>query len=282
MLFDFKHHADASQPDAIAYAPDGKFPLETQSVNTSTSVCINSAVYTSWLLSKCLEKGVIAKRADFSHILDAASLHHSGQRAQIIVNCTGLGARNLRGTSPTPNPEDPTKPQGDPAVYPIRGQIVLVRNSPGMMVDSPVRLDTPMEVTYVMERGAGGGTILGGSYEPNRWDSAVDPNLASRIMSRAVEVVPSLVSKEAIANITGTEEEGKTGTDGLSIVRHGVGLRPSREGGARIESVKLGDVTIVHQYGHGGAGYQSSFGSARHAMQLIRESLENSGVRAKL
>ncbi|KAL9081962.1 MAG: hypothetical protein Q9159_006859 [Coniocarpon cinnabarinum] len=281
VLSDFKHHAEPSHPDAAPFVTDGRFPLDYKSVNTSTSVCINSAVYTSWLLSKCLEKGIIVRRADLSHLLDAGNLHHSSKAADVIVNCTGLGARNLKGVSSSANTADPTQPQGDAAVFPIRGQIVLVRNSPGMMVDSPVRLDTPTEVTYIMERAAGGGTILGGSYEPNRWDSAVDPNLSNRIMSRAIEIVPSLVSEEALEKISG-KKGGKKGVEGLSVIRHGVGLRPSREGGARIERVSMGRTIVVHQYGHGGAGYQSSFGTARHAIDLIKEGLDNQLATAKL
>lgn len=42
------------------------------------------------------------------------------------------------------------------------------------------------------------------------------------------------------------------------------GLRPGRKGGARVEvEGKIGGLWVVHSYGHAGAGYQSSFGSAK-------------------
>ena len=71
----------------------------------------------------------------------------------------------------------------------------------------------------------GGGTILGGCSQEGNWDSRFDPNLANRIMKRAVELCPSLTN-------------GK-GMEHLSIIRHGVGLRPLRLQGARIEREEI-------------------------------------------
>ena len=98
---------------------------------------------------------------------------------------------------------------------------------------------------------------MGGCLQKNNWDSQPDPNLAVRIMKRCVELVPALT-------------DGK-GTEGLSIIRHGVGLRPMREGGPRVEKEKISGIWVVHQYGHGGYGYQSSYGSAKAAAQLVEK-----------
>lgn len=65
----------------------------------------------------------------------------------------------------------------------------------------------------------------------------------------------------------------------LDIIRHGVGLRPVRRQGVRIEKEKIGDVTVVHNYGAGGAGYQSSYGCAQAAVDLVEEAL---GTRPRL
>jgi len=78
-------------------------------------------------------------------------------------------------------------------------------------------------------------------------------------MKRCVELCPALT-------------DGK-GIDALSIIRHGVGLRPMREGGPRVEKEKIGGLWVVHNYGHGGYGYQSSFGSAKAAVKLVNEAL---------
>jgi len=98
---------------------------------------------------------------------------------------------------------------------------------------------------------------LGGCLQKNNWESQPDPNLAVRIMKRCVELVPALT-------------DGK-GIDALSIIRHGVGLRPMREGGPRVEKEKIAGVWVVHQYGHGGYGYQSSYGSAKATVRLVEE-----------
>ncbi len=147
----------------------------------------------------------------------------------------------------------------DHSVVPARGQIVLVRNDAGKMLSFSGTDDGEDEACYIMTRAAGGGTILGGCYQKGNWESQPDPNLAVRIMKRAVAACPALT--------------GGKGIEALDVVRHGVGLRPVREGGTRIEKEKVGGVWVVHNYGAGGAGYQSSYGCARAAVSLVEEAL---------
>jgi len=64
----------------------------------------------------------------------------------------------------------------------------------------------------------------------------VDPNLAQRIAVKCVALAPELT-------------EGK-GIEALDIVRHNVGLRPSRHGGPRLELENIeGTGLVVHNYG---------------------------------
>jgi D-amino-acid oxidase len=100
------------------------------------------------------------------------------------------------------------------------------------------------EMNYMMTRALGGGTILGGCYQIGNWESQPDMNLANRIMVRAVKMAPSLTKNG--------------GVEGLSVIKHGVGLRPLRPQGARVEREKIEGIEVVHCYGHGGWGYQSS------------------------
>lgn len=78
-------------------------------------------------------------------------------------------------------------------------------------------------------------------------------------MKRAVELCPALT-------------DGK-GVEHLSIIRHGVGLRPLRVEGPRIEKERINGVWIIHNYGHGGYGYQSSYGCSQAAIKLLEEAL---------
>jgi D-amino-acid oxidase len=105
----------------------------------------------------------------------------------------------------------------------------------------------------------GGGCILGGCLQKGSWESQPDPNLAIRIMKRCVDLCPELTKGQGIEK--------------LSIIRHGVGLRPMREGGPRVEKEKFDNVWVVHNYGHGGYGYQSSYGTAELAAKLVEETL---------
>lgn len=220
-----------------------------------TSVCINTAIYLPWLVGQCVKNGAVFQRAVFKHIADAANAHHTGQKADVVINCTGLSSKTLGGVL-------------DDKMYPARGQIVVVRNDPGPMMSTSGTDDGEDQALYIMTRAAGGGTILGGSYQKHNWSGIPDMNLANRIMKRCIDICPSLV------------KEGQ-GIEGLDIIRHGVGLRPLREGGTRIEKDKVDGVAIVHNYGHGGFGYQASFGCAYSAVSLVKEILQSKS-RAKL
>ncbi|KZF23205.1 D-amino-acid oxidase [Xylona heveae TC161] len=211
-----------------------------------TTVCINIQIYLPWLASQCLKNGVVIKRGIVSHITDAANLHHSGKKADLVVNCTGLGAAKLGGVE-------------DKNVIPVRGQIVLVRNDPGGMYGTSGTDDGEAENTYIMKRAGGGGTILGGCYQKGNWDSQPDPNLAVRIMKRCVDLCPALT--------------GGKGIEALSVIRHGVGLRPLRVNGVRLEKESIQGLRVVHNYGHAGFGYQASYGSSQVAVKLVDEAL---------
>lgn len=148
----------------------------------------------------------------------------------------------------------------DKAVVPARGQIVIVRNEAGKMLNLSGTDDGEEEACYIMTRAAGGGTVIGGSYQKGNWESQPDPNLAVRIMKRAVQACPEIT--------------GGRGIEALDVIRHGVGLRPVREGGTRIDRERMGDLWIVHNYGSGGAGYQASYGCAEAALKLIQGAFE--------
>jgi D-amino-acid oxidase len=83
------------------------------------------------------------------HITEAAELHHSGMKADVVVNCTGLSSSTLGGVE-------------DKNVIPARGQIIVVRNSPGKIVMISGTDDGEDEATYIIERAAGSSPIPSG------------------------------------------------------------------------------------------------------------------------
>ena len=51
------------------------------------------------------------------------------------------------------------------------------------------------------------------------------------------------------------------------LIRTVVGLRPTREGGFRVEAEKFDSKTVIHNYGHGGRGVTLSWGTAHLAVE---------------
>jgi D-amino-acid oxidase len=208
------------------------------------SVCINPALYLPWLVGQCRANGVVFHRKVVSHVSELRSRGVHGFKPDIVVNATGLSAAKLGGVE-------------DKTCYPIRGQVVVVRSVAPAMVCVSGTDDGDDQACYMMTRAVGGGTILGGTMQNGNWESQLDPNIASRIMKRAVSISPDLT-------------EGK-GAECLDVIRHGVGLRPGREDGVRLEKEKVDGLWVVHNYGHAGWGYQGSFGCAEEVVGLVGE-----------
>lgn len=130
-------------------------------------------------------------------------------------------------------------------MYPTRGQTVLVEQPleplESMFFRSPQRVDN--DTTYVFQRPLGGGIVLGGCRENGNWNTEVDLEFSKQIIKKCCALAPGL----------GRPED-------LKIIRHGVGLRPSRTDGPRIEAeTGTGGLVVIHNYGASGAGFQASW-----------------------
>lgn len=173
----------------------------------------------------------------------------------LVVNATGLGSASLIGVE-------------DSKVYPARGQTVLVKaplvDRCIMSVDGFMAKDGKAGVggtAYLIPRpGPEGHVVLGGTYIAGNFSSLPDLDEAERIMRACYELEPLLA------------HGGKSWKD-IQVISHNVGLRPAREGGARIQLEKrilnhhAGDraalspctskqrsVALVHAYGFGSTG----------------------------
>ncbi|GAB1691555.1 FAD-dependent oxidoreductase [Krasilnikovia sp. M28-CT-15] len=131
---------------------------------------------------------------------------------------------------------------GDPALHPARGQVVLVAN-PGL--DTSVRAAGDPG-TYVHPRADD--VVLGGTWDVDEWDTRPDPAVSESILARCVALVPQLA--------------------GAPVVGERVGLRPARRGGPRVTAQQYPLGTVVHAYGHGGAGMTLSWGCADEVAAL--------------
>ncbi|GLZ36910.1 FAD-dependent oxidoreductase [Actinokineospora sp. NBRC 105648] len=158
-----------------------------------------------------------------------ASLAEPAAAAPVVVNCTGVGARELTG---------------DDELRPWWGQHVVVEN-PGLT-------EYYVEATRAREWASffphGDHVVLGGVVRPDVWDRSPDPEVAAGIRTRCAAVEPLLAD--------------------APVLEHRVGLRPWRPT-PRLAAERLGEALVVHNYGHGGMGVCHSWGSADAVLALL-------------
>ncbi len=68
------------------------------------------------------------------------------------------------------------------------------------------------------------------------------------------------------APVTETPKLSRVRVSPDRVIRTTVGLRPSRPSGFVLKSERLGDKTVIHNYGHGGSGMSLSWGTAHLAV----------------
>jgi D-amino-acid oxidase len=178
--------------------------------------------YLDYLLTQLLAKGGRMQLGpplrDLSDAADRWSV-------AVIVNCAGIGAREL---------------VPDAGLTAVRGQVVVAAN-PGLTEFFVSEHENPAEVTYIFPHGPL--VVLGGTQERAAVSLRPDPAIADQIMKLCVAAEPRLA--------------------GSPVLGHRVGLRPVRDGvRLEVQATRCGRY-IVHNYGHGGAGVTLSWGCAR-------------------
>ena len=157
------------------------------------------------------------------------SLAEAVARAPIVVNCSGLGARDL-----VPDPE----------VIPVRGQLVVVEN-PG--VDTFfVEHDESAEPIYFLPHGDH--VVLGGSAEPRDRPSARPRDLSG--------------DPEALRGCP----PGAGGSPCARPPGRAAALPAPDQGGVLRDGEHA---YVIHNYGHGGAGVTVSWGCAQSVLTLV-------------
>jgi D-amino-acid oxidase len=142
--------------------------------------------------------------------------------ADLVVHASGMGAVELAD---------------DAEMMPVRGQIALVRGA--TVRRAWVDDHGPHGVRYVVPRGDD--IVVGGSVEEGSLSTVVDDDTTRRLLAAGAELEPGLAeATEVVAR---------------------AGVRPCRRV-VRLESERRGDLTVIHNYGHGGAGITLSWGCA--------------------
>ena len=134
----------------------------------------------------------------------------------------------------------------DDTVVPVRGQVIYIEQDPGFG-----RFDQqPETLTYTIPRRDV--TVLGGTAQKGDWEMEAREEDTEYILGKCEELWPEL--------------------DRTKIVGVAVGLRPSRYE-VRLQAERVGDMTIIHNYGHGGAGVTLSWGCAEEVVRLVNLSM---------
>lgn len=151
----------------------------------------------------------------------------------VVINCAGIHGPGLSNHDPS-------------LMTPGRGVIVRGKSSlPYAFLDADGEQNG--QLTYLVPRRQSGDCILGGSDDPQSdWNVVPTDNEVSAILSRCRRIDPDLQTGEPR-----------------------VGLRPLRAKGVRLESETVDGRTVIHNYGHGGAGLTLSWGCAEEVADLV-------------
>lgn len=180
--------------------------------------------YLPWLVEQIEARGVTIRERRLD------SLEPALEVAEVVVNTTGLGAREL---------------VDDARVYPVRGQ--LLRHTRQQLERVLIDEHGAQGITYIVPRGED--VILGGVSEEQVDRLEVDPGQSEAIYARCARIEPGLEGSRRL---------------GVSV-----GLRPCRDE-VRVEAERVGGKLVVHDYGHGGAGVTLSWGCAAEVVELVR------------
>ena len=208
------------------------YPDDTKCWSYSTLI-MPCDKYLSWQLEQFKTKGgrVVQRRVK--------SLQEIDGQYDIIVNCTGLGSKELAN---------------DNQMYPVRGQGIIVKAP--WIKHAFIFEEGNNTITYVLPRADD--VLLGGTEDIGDWSEQVDPLIGKGIMERCCKYFPGLSTAPVIKEI--------------------VGLRPGRKTvRLEVDDTITRHSIVIHNYGHGGQGVTFFRGCALDAVKLVEDSLLRKG-----
>ena len=137
---------------------------------------VDMSVHLPWLVSRLRALGGSVSRRDVGSLDDI--------EADAVVNCAGLGARELAG---------------DPSLTAVRGQVVRVA-APGVrewLLDQ----SDPQHLVYVVPRE--NDVVLGGTADEGAEDRMPDPGTTDAIRARCAALVPAVREAPVVAVAVG-------------------------------------------------------------------------------
>ncbi|CEP63517.1 FAD-dependent oxidoreductase LALA0_S08e04302g [Lachancea lanzarotensis] len=252
---------DGKSPGFSSESLDNFYKLETASLPRGvksgfkySTYCLNAPVYLDFLLAQIQQLCRLHKVQLHQRRMTLQSLsqvHSVCPANSVIFNCSGKGLQ-FDGSY-------------DPQCFSIRGQTLLL-NAPKNNKYKNLTVthqDKHGNWTFVIKRPALGGQkaqyILGGTKQLDSNGIVPRDTDTSAILERGRVLFPELLEN-----------------DEFSIARVNVGFRPARNGGSRVELERTPQGPVVHAYGLGGMGFETSFGVAQHALELYRQRIRRS------
>ncbi|KAI0251943.1 nucleotide-binding domain-containing protein [Lactifluus subvellereus] len=260
-LLSFSSDFRRLEASAFANVPEAMSAVSFSALN------INTPAYLPYLLARFLKCGGRIVRTFVQHIVqvleggvETFTNTNSGiQPVDALVICAGLGARTLGGVE-------------DKDMYPVRGQTVLLR-APWVEGGRSLVIESGSK-TYIIPR-RGGTVIVGGTRVADDWYPISRPETTIDILARGLALYPQIAPPSVRNEREPTIEDLKP-----LVIEEGCGLRPARKGGIRLQSEWVNVpgserlmVPVIHNYGHGGYGFQTSWGSASAAVDLLEDAL---------
>ncbi|KAF5374960.1 hypothetical protein D9758_000239 [Tetrapyrgos nigripes] len=244
-----------SMPDFRVHSKDELKPFATHTVSF-TSLTMDTTPYLHKLVKIFNNLGGTVHRKSLNSLRDALEFE---QEPFAIVNCSGLGSLKLGDVM-------------DAEMFPVRGQVVVL-NAPWVKEGRTRQVGNLAggeggERTYIIPRRSGQ-VIIGGTREYNDWNAEPVPETSLDIKRRALEIFPELVPPESQLERPPVPEDLNS-----IVIREVVGFRPARKSGLRLErghdlDVEGRLITVVHNYGHAGAGWQSCWGCAEEVVAIL-------------
>jgi D-amino-acid oxidase len=185
---------------------------------------IEMPIFLTYLLDRFLRAGGTIEERRLNSLQEALSDN------DVVVNCTGLGARQLLP---------------DHEMSPVRGQVVRVRN-PGLERFT-IDFSDERALTYIIPRTMD--CILGGTTDEGCFDTTPDQDVTDAILARAIALEPKFV--------------------GAEVLEQKVGLRPYRPIVRLEREDSEGGQVVIHNYGHGGSGVTCCWGCAQRVVHLL-------------
>ncbi|KAI1498192.1 FAD dependent oxidoreductase [Biscogniauxia marginata] len=198
--------------------------------------CVNPMVYCGFLLRRFVFLGGKIIKKEVRDPVEAWNIEDLSAPVDALVNASGNGF-------------------GDPNVFITRGQTCLVANFSPVTV---TRQNADGSWTFCVPRNFEGGTIIGGTKEPDNWDPNPSLEVREKLLRNFAATYPQILDKD-----------GK-----FTVIKDIVGRRPTRKGGMRLEKeVTAGNKCIIHAYGLGGRGFELSWGVADGVSKLLNAHL---------